>query len=344
MVSSRIGHVKEPWYWIKWNQSQGFGSPGFFRLHSPPLQLLKWNSHPKSQELQNPKTNTNTDTYPCLSYHNSCHRGRVKQALYSKISSKRRSSVKIVFNMKAFRSSALVNLFVLMSTVETCSSAFHSGMIRIQGKRHDPRLPSTIDGFGRFAEEIAQNYRSTQTVRHEATMCCCRDCFELYSVIPIWPLPFNIQKLHYASPSIREVVQGSSLRVFPFSPSRNSRSLRIDMMTDGRPLEARAELWHGPSYCPQKIRVYSENGYERRKCCWNEYLSCCRLPNWLSDSLFLLFHIQRFAHALKHHHWIPTLQLPLRILGKPLNFHFPPRFRTWRQWTNPMPIPFIIPN
>ena len=62
------------------------------------------------------------------------------------------------------------------------------------------------------------------------------------------------------------VVQGSSLQVFPFATSKNARSLRIDMMTDGRPLEARAELWQGPDYCPQKMRVYSENGYERRKC------------------------------------------------------------------------------
>lgn len=62
-----------------------------------------------------------------------------------------------------------------------------------------------------------------------------------------------------------EVVQGSSLHVVPFSTSRNARSLRIDMMTDGRPLEAQAELWQGPDHCPQKMRVYSENGYERRK-------------------------------------------------------------------------------
>jgi len=105
----------------------------------------------------------------------------------------------------------------------------------IQGPRliDDSRAPTTTDGFRIVTEKIAKNHRAIET------------------------------KLHYASPSIREVVQGSSLRVFPFESSRNSRSLRIDMMTDGRPLEAKAELWHGPSYCPQKIRVYSENGYER---------------------------------------------------------------------------------
>eukprot|EP00980_Cylindrotheca_fusiformis_P031547 scaffold26548_cov93-Cylindrotheca_fusiformis.AAC.1 len=60
-----------------------------------------------------------------------------------------------------------------------------------------------------------------------------------------------------------DVVQGSSLQIFSFLQSKNERRLRIDMVTDGRPLEAKAELWQGPHYIPQKVRVYSENGRER---------------------------------------------------------------------------------
>ncbi|CAJ1936091.1 unnamed protein product [Cylindrotheca closterium] len=139
--------------------------------------------------------------------------------------------------MKPLRPSVSVILFFMLSTIKTFSSAFPSssaGLRRtIHGTTLDSRTPPKSDGFMILTESAAKNQRSTET------------------------------KLNYASSSIREVVQGSSLRVFPFSSSRTSRSLRIDMMTDGRPLEARVELWHGPDHCPQKVRVYSENGYDR---------------------------------------------------------------------------------
>jgi len=90
---------------------------------------------------------------------------------------------------------------------------------------------------------------------------CSRDKGKAMSSIS-WNLgrSYSGTRLYY------KVVQGSSLQVFPFASSQTSRSLRIDMMTDGRPLEGMAELWQGPNYCPQKFRVYSENGNERPFC------------------------------------------------------------------------------
>lgn len=58
------------------------------------------------------------------------------------------------------------------------------------------------------------------------------------------------------------LVQGGSLRTWSYR-SPLVEQVEVVLSTEGRPLDADLELWHGPDNTPCKLRAYVENGQER---------------------------------------------------------------------------------
>ena len=74
------------------------------------------------------------------------------------------------------------------------------------------------------------------------------------------------------------LVQGGSLRTWSYK-SPLVDQVQVVLSTEGRPLDADLELWHGPDNTPCKMRVYVENGQLRPFSC---VIATPRGPNTVS--------------------------------------------------------------
>lgn len=71
--------------------------------------------------------------------------------------------------------------------------------------------------------------------------------------------PSAYTRLSSAVMQASEIIQGGSLRTWSYR-SPVVQQVQLLLCTEGRPMHAAVEVWHGPQYTPSKIRVYSEHG------------------------------------------------------------------------------------
>lgn len=73
------------------------------------------------------------------------------------------------------------------------------------------------------------------------------------------PGPDGPRRGGYRDMLATENIQGGALKTWSF-PDPNVDSVQVFMKTEGTPLTANVELWHGPDSTPHKMAVYLEDG------------------------------------------------------------------------------------
>lgn len=86
----------------------------------------------------------------------------------------------------------------------------------------------------------------------------------------------SIDKIWETSKSI--TVPGNSLRTWSYANPKVKR-VHVLLKTDGRPLVADIELWHGPDSTPHKMKVYAEDG---AKYTFSTFVNTPRNPNTIA--------------------------------------------------------------
>ncbi|KAK7241471.1 hypothetical protein SO694_00058166 [Aureococcus anophagefferens] len=116
------------------------------------------------------------------------------------------------------------------------------------------------------------------------------------------------------------LVQGGSLRTWSYK-SPLVDQVQVVLSTEGRPLGADLELWHGPDNTPCKMRVYVENGQLRP---FSAVVATPRGPNTVAIRNIgqIEFPIAADGGALRTYPFDPlvnSVEVLLRTDGRPLN-------------------------
>ena len=85
----------------------------------------------------------------------------------------------------------------------------------------------------------------------------------------------KILNMHHKEPSTPLALQGGSLRTWTYK-SPSVEQVQVVLTSEGRPMDADVELWHGPDNTPLKMRIYSEDGLYRP---FNTIIETPRGPN-----------------------------------------------------------------
>merc|ERR1719258_147631 len=113
------------------------------------------------------------------------------------------------------------------------------------------------------------------------------------------------------------LVQGGSLRTWSYK-SPLVDQVQVVLSTEGRPLDADLELWHGPDNTPCKMRVYVENGQLQFPIAADVYANDVENPS--AETVSSATTIQ--GGALRTYPFDPlvnSVEVLLRTDGRPLN-------------------------
>ena len=110
------------------------------------------------------------------------------------------------------------------------------------------------------------------------------------------------------------IVQGGSLKTWSFRSPAVER-VKVELNTEGRPLNADVELWNGPDNTPHRMRVYIEDGSLRP---FRAFLETPRGPNTIAIRNTSQMEFPLSANVMADNGFVDTLEAdtpPMTIQG-----------------------------